>query len=681
MAIPFSYATTSGVRLAALLALIVPCTVVADDASKPKPKADDKPAKVELPPKEKEFAGKIRPMLERYCFNCHGPEKAKGDLDLSEFKDFESVKQAPEIWTTVLERVRADEMPPKKADEMPIGRRNELIAWARKLQPREVDCTKLASDRTVNFYEGSVMSRRLNRDEYANTVRDLLGLDVKAGRSLPADGAGGEGFDTTGDTLFTSALNLERYLESAEEAVRAVLPADGDPRSPEQETARARLLGSPADGGASPRDAAEALLRRFLRRAFRRPVEDADVKRYLVPFDRAFARGEGYESSIRLALTGVLVSPHFLFLVEPEPDKGDIQPLGPFPLASRLSYFLWSTMPDEELLKAAETGEVLEADGYLAQVRRMARDPRASALGERFAVQWLEIDKLGGEARPDATRFPEFDDDLAAAMRREVISYFNHVVAADRPLLELIDSDYTFVDARLASLYGVEAAYSTSGEAEPGGMRRVALAGRERGGVAGMAAVLTSTSFPLRTSPVLRGRWILEVLMGEKVPPPPPDVPALPKDERDLSAADLREQLKRHRADVNCASCHDRMDPLGFSLERFDNLGRFRDAAEGRPIDASAKMPGGEEFSGASGLKTILLGRRDQIIRHLTRKLTGYALGRPLNRFDNCVIKDAMAALAAHDYRPSALIETIALSKPFRYRYYAESDIAKGGTP
>src|SRR4051812_12698793 len=630
---------------------------------------------------QKEFAGKIRPMLERYCYKCHGPEKAKGGLDLSEFKDFETAANAPEVWTGVLERVRADEMPPKKASEMPTGRRRELIAWARKLQPRAVDCTKLASDRTVNFYQGSVMSRRLNRDEYANTVRDLLGLDVKAGRSLPTDGAGGEGFDTTGDTLFTSALTLEKYLESAEQAVRAVLPAGGDPRSPEQEAARARLLGTPADGGASPRDAARSLLRRFLRRAFRRSVEEVDVNRYLTAFDRAFARGEGYEASIRLALTGVLVSPHFLFLVEPEPDKGDIQPLGPFPLASRLSYFLWSTMPDEELLRAAETGELLEPEGYLAQVRRLARSPRASALGERFAVQWLEIDKLGGEARPDAGRFPEFDDDLAAAMRREVVAYFNHIVAADRPLLELIDSDYTFVDSRLASLYGVEAAYSTAGGAEKGGLRRVAFAGRDRGGVAGMAAVLTSTSYPLRTSPVLRGRWILEVLLGEKVPPPPPGVPSLPKDERDVPAADLRQQLQRHRADANCASCHDRMDPLGFSLESFDNLGRFRDSAAGKPIDASAKLPGGEEFSGPSGLKTILLKRRDQIVRHLARKLSGYALGRPLNRFDDCVIKDAMAALAAREYRPSALIETIALSMPFRYRYYAESDIAQGGTP
>jgi hypothetical protein len=196
-----------------------------------------------------------------------------------------------------------------------------------------------------------------------------------------------------------------------------------------------------------------------------------------------------------------------------------------------------------------------------------------------------------------------------------------------------------------------------------------------------MAAILASTSYPLRTSPVLRGRWILEVLLGEKVPPPPPGVPSLPKDERDVPAADLRQQLQRHRADANCASCHDRMDPLGFSLESFDNLGRFRESAAGKPIDASAKLPGGEEFSGASGLKTILLKRRDQILRHLARKLAGYALGRPLNRFDDCVIKDAMAALAAREYRPSALIETIALSKPFRYRYYAESDIAQGGTP
>ena len=653
------------------------CVAWAQDPppSKDKPSAKEPAPDPKITAKEKEFAKKIRPVLQRYCVKCHGSEKAKGGLNLDAYTDFESAMKAPEVWTGVLERVQADEMPPPSKDgEMNFNHRSNLISWARELQPKDViDCTKLAGDRTVNFYLGSVMSRRLNRDEYANTVRDLLGLDVKAGQSLPADGAGGEGFDTTGDTLFTSSLALEKYLESAEQAILAVLPADGVIRSPEQAAARDRLLGS-QDDSVAPRDAAAALLRRFLRRAFRRPVEDSDVQRYLAAFDRAFARGDGYEASVRLALTGVLVSPHFLFLVEPEPAKGDIQPLGAFPLASRLSYFLWSTMPDEELLKVAESGELLDPDVYLAQVRRLAHDPRASALGERFAVQWLEIEKLGGEVRPDAGRFPEFDDALASAMRREVVAYFNHIVAANRPLDELLDSDYTFADARLAAFYGVN---GISGD----GFQRIALGGRERGGVTGMAAIQVVTSFPLRTSPVLRGRWILEVLLGEKVPPPPPDVPALPADEKNVSVVDLREQLQRHRADVNCASCHQRMDPLGFSMEAFDNLGRIRKTAGGKPIDVSARLSNGEEFSGPTGLKKILLDRRGQVFRHLAKKLTGYALGRPLNRFDDCVIEGAMAALAANEYRSAALIETIATSKPFRYRYYAKPNSAEGETP
>ena len=511
-------------------------SVLAQDL--PKPAAPD----AKTAARTKEFTAKIRPILERYCIKCHGPEKPKGDLNLATFTEFELAKKHPRSGRACCERVQADEMPPKKAGEMPPIGRLSLIAWVRKLQPQELDCTKLASDRTVNFYLGSVMSRRLNRDEYANTVRDLLGLDVNAGRSLPADGAGGEGFDTTGDTLFTSPLTLEKYLESAEQAMLAVLPADGITRSPEQAAARAKLLGPLPDrqphAARTPR---LALLRRFLRPAFRRPVDDADVERYLAAFDHAIARGDAYEAAVRLALTGVLMSPHFLFLVEPEPAKGDIQPLGAFPLASRLSYFLWSTMPDEELLRSAESGELMDPDGYLAQVRRLVRDPRAAALGERFAVQWLEIDKLGSDVRPDAGRFPEFDDGLATAMRREVVAYFNHVVAANRPLDELLDSDYTFADARLAALYGVDGvrddAVPTRDIPQPRSRRRDRHGGGPRGHVVppshqpSAPRALDSGGVARRESATAAAR---------RTP--------LTVDERAASAANLREQLERHRA-------------------------------------------------------------------------------------------------------------------------------------
>jgi hypothetical protein len=609
------------------------------------------------------FRDKIRPLLEKYCYECHGEKKQKGDLNLAVFTDLDSAAEHQDVWVSVLERVLADEMPPEGAAQMKFGQRHELLDWTRKFRPKEIDCSKLATDRTVDFYRGSVMSRRLNRDEYNHTIRDLLGLDLRPGAILPADGAGGEGFDTTGDTLFTSSLTIEKYFEAAETALGAVLPDDPETLGTDAAAARARLLSALPGEGRSVRDAAGVVLDGFMRRAFRRPVEGEEVQKFLKVFDHAHTRGDGFDKALRLALTGVLVSPHFLFLVEPEHPDGDIQPLGAFPLASRLSYFLWATMPDEELFAAAASGEILADEGYLKQLRRMLRDPRASSLGERFAMQWLEIDKLGGEVRPDGSRFPEFDEALAAAMKEEVVRYFNFIIGENRPLTELITSDYSFANERLAKLYGIE------GVAGPG-FQQVKFSSPERGGITGMAAVHALTSYPLRTSPVLRGRWILEVLLGEKVPPPPPDVPALAADEHEVTAANLREQLEKHRTDPTCNSCHQRMDPLGFALETFDNLGRARFEVDGQAIDVSARLPNGEEFSGPEGLKKILTKRRDPILRHLVKKLTGYALGRPLNRYDDCVIKDGMKALAANEFRPTPLIETIALSKPFRYRYH-----------
>ncbi|MBK9138887.1 MAG: DUF1592 domain-containing protein [Verrucomicrobia bacterium] len=613
------------------------------------------------------FTKDIQPILKTYCYSCHGPEKQRADLNFANFERFDQVLEQRELWAEVLGRVQADEMPPKGARELDYNRRQTLMDWLRRLPKDELDCNQLATDRTQNFYRGYVMSRRLNRHEYENTVRDLTGLDLKVGRHLPADGAGGEGFDNTGDTLFTSSLAIERYLDAADEIVTALLPEEPSSLTPAARAARERLLVAVPGEPLPAREAARAVLGDFAARAFRRPVTPEEVERLLVLFDRGWSRGDGFEGSLRLALKAVLISPHFLFLAEPEPETTGVQPLAPFPLASRLAYFLWASMPDDELFRLAGTGELAKPEVYQSQVRRLLRDPKAAALGERFALQWLELERLGGEVRPDASRFPEFDDELATAMRAEVVAYFNHLIREDRPLLELLDSDYTFANERLARLYGIGAVGGPE-------LRRVPVNDRARGGVIGMAAVHVVTSYPLRTSPVLRGKWLLESLLGERVPPPPPDVPALKVDDHTVTAVSLREQLQLHRQDPTCAACHDRMDPLGFGLENFDVLGRYRAAEGGQPVDASGVLPSGERFNGPAELKTVLLQRRDQIMRHLVRKLTGYAFGRELNKFDECVLRDALAALRHNDYRPGPLIETIAMSFPFRHRFYAKTE-------
>lgn len=596
-----------------------------------------------------EFERQVKPFVSKYCASCHNAEKKKGKLDLATFRTTQDVLTKMEFWQHLVERVNAFEMPPEKSRQPSFEEKTALNRWFDKLPKQKLDCTQLASDRTQRFYRGYVMSRRLNRAEYGNAVRDLLGIDARPARHLPEDGSGGEGFDTNGDTLFTSPILLEKYLDAADLALEA---AFADP------AARKRLVAP----GMGDRDSASLTVAAFARRAFRRPVGAPEVERLLSLYDHGRRRGDAFEPSLRLALKAVLVSPHFLFLVEPEPEQEGIYRLGPLQLAQRLSVFLWSSIPDEELLRSAEGGGLADEPALRAQVRRMLRDPRARALGEHFACQWLEVEELGRGVKPDPAKFPEFDDLLAGAMKEELVAFFHGIVREDRSLLELIDSDYTYVDGRLARLYGIPGV-------EGDGMRRVALSDRNRGGVLGMAGVLTVTSYPLRTSPVLRGRWIQESLLGGKVPPPPPNVQALREEEAASQKLTLRQQLERHRTNAECAACHARMDPLGFGLENFDVLGRWRTAERGLPIDAAGQLPSGERFAGAAELKKILLKRKDEVMKHLARKLLAYALGRALNKFDECVVDDALRALHAGGYRASSLVETVVLSYPFRHRY------------
>ena len=614
-----------------------------------------------------DYAKEIRPLMAKKCYDCHNAEKHKGDVTLDRFENFEAIKKELELWQSVLEKVQAYEMPPKKSGELDYGQFEKLTTFLRALpKPEKPDCNQIASDRTTSFYRGYVMSRRLNRAEYINTIRDLFGVpyDFKLEQLLPADGGGGEGFDTTGETLFTSSIHIEKYLAAAEQITQAILPDRTRGQSPELRAARERILFRQPSRAQKPEAAAREVISAFARRAWRRPVMPEEMEELIKLFTRSNTRGDNFASSVRLAVQGVLVSPHFLFLSEPEPAELGTQRLADVPLASKLSYFLWASMPDDELLKLAEQGRLSDTNIYRAQVHRMLKDPKAAALGERFALQWLDLDRLGSEVKPDATQYPEFDAALARAMKGEVSAYFNHLVREDRSLLELIDSQYTFANQQLARLYGLK---DVAGDE----LQLVQFSDARRGGILGMAGVHALTSFPLRTSPVLRGRWVIEALLGDKVPPPPPDVPTL--NEKAAAAPgglSLRKQLEQHRLKAECASCHDKMDSLGFGLENFDVLGRWRNELHGEPVDAKGTLPSGETYDGPAGLKQLLLARKDKIMRHLARKMTGFAFGRELNQFDNCVIDDAMKALAENNWRATVLIETIATSYPFQHRFY-----------
>ncbi len=617
-----------------------------------------------------EFSAKIRPVLEKKCFDCHNENKTKGDLNLTRFAKFEEVTAEPEIWQHVLERVQSAEMPPEKAGKLGFGDLQLMMDWLRQLpKPEGVDCTKIASDRTASYYKGYVMSRRLNRSEYINTVRDLFGVEfgLPFEELLPKDGSGGEGFDTSGNALFLSSIHIEKYLEAADQIANAVLPDNWRAMTAEMQLAREHFLVDTPGILTRTDTAAREVLTGFTERAWRRPIGDDEVDKLMTMFERGRERGDSFDVSMRLAVKAVLISPHFLFLAEPEPGDAGVHRLADVPLASKLSYFIWSSMPDQELMSLAVQGQLQDTNIYRAQIRRMMKDPKADALGERFALQWLDLEKLGDDVKPDATKYPQFDSALAIAMKQEVTTYFNNLIRNDRSLLELIDSDYTFVNARLAELYGLD---DVTGDA----FERVQLADANRGGILGMAGIHALTSFPLRTSPVLRGRWVLEALLGDKIPPPPPEVPALDEAKMNTDGLTLRRQLEIHRENPDCAGCHDKMDPLGFGLENFDVMGQWRTEDHGNPLDTTGTLPTGETYEGPAGLKKVLLAQKNKIMRHLARKMTGFAFGRELNKFDGCVIDQAMEALEQNDYRATVLIEAIAMSYPFQYRFYPKTE-------
>ncbi len=610
------------------------------------------------------FETDVRPLLKTYCFDCHNPSKRRGGLDLAEIETAAaaSASEKGEMWDAVGERVTAKEMPPGKSKQPSDAEKKVILEWVKAHKAERDKWASLSRAEKEKLSAAAPRSRRLSRTEYANTVRDLFGIDLQAGDALPSEGGGGEGFDNAGATLFTTPVLMEKYLEAADLVLGTIFPAT------EAEKARAAKIAP--DLLAKVRksilleslDNVRKVLDAFLPRAFRRPPTDTERDRYLKIFTTAQARGDSYEQSIRLTLKAVLISPSFLFLVETPAEKPGVYRLGQYETASHLSYFLWASIPDAALLDLAAKGKLHDESVLKEQVRRMLRDPKARGLADGFAAQWLGIRPLGDTIRPDARAFPEFDADLAAAMRAETVLFFDAIVREDRSVLDLISADYTFVNERLAKHYTIDGVKGPE-------MRRVSLTDRNRGGVLGQAGILTVTSYPHRTSPVLRGRWVLEELLGTEVPPPPPDAPVLDEKKKADTAQTLRQLLEKHRSKAECATCHSRMDPLGFGLENFDPLGRWRTEMSGKPIDTEGVLPSGEKFKGPAELKKVLLEtRRTEFLRNLSRKTLGYALGREVRRADMVVVDDAVAALEAGEFRSSRLFETVVLSYAFTHR-------------
>jgi hypothetical protein len=738
----------------------------------------------------------IHPVFERFCYDCHGDGMHKGGFSFDKYDSIASMRADRRVWRSVREHLHYQIMPPGDEEQPSASERDALLGW--------IDDALFTVD-PRNPDPGRVTVRRLNRAEYENTLRDLLGVPISLASQLPQDDSG-YGYDNIGDVLTLAPAHLERYLKAAEDALAtafddpsqepvkltvkgAAMTGGGTPQGDSLlfvTNARARsqftlpragtytlevvagadqagpdpaamkiyvsgqnsfvvnvaqdrnhpgsftreipmpagkasisveftndyydekatdaphdrnlflqsvTLSGPAEApsGARPagfalafptrppgmgdEDYAKLVIHQFARRAFRRPVSAEETGRFLRFVAFAREQNDSLEAGIRLAMQAILVSPDFLFreldAVRDPAAPGTIQQVPEIALASRLSYFLWSSMPDEELLALAEARQ-LRAQ-LRPQVERMLKDPRSIALVDRMFSQWLQFSNVL-LAAPSAQAYPNADEPLRRSMMEETRRFCANLVREDRPVLELITADYSFVDARLAKHYGLK-------EIPADGFARVSLAGTPRRGILTHGSTLTITSNRSRTSPVLRGKWVLENLLNIDPPPPPPNVASLESARNGKKpAATLREELEAHRADPACASCHRLMDGIGFSFEHFDGVGSWRDSDNGRPIDPHGELITGEAFDSPESLAKILVTeRREDFLRCVAVKTLTFALGRGLDYYDAPALEDMVAKGKMQDLRFSAFIHAAVESVPFQNRRFASEPAAPPG--
>jgi mono/diheme cytochrome c family protein len=661
------------------------------------------------------FSEHVAPLLEQHCFDCHGDGSAEGGVKLDEAADSatsaEGGKIDPQLWWRVLKQVRAGLMPPE-GDRLSAKSQAKLEEWikgqALGFDPARPD-------------PGRVTIRRLNRVEYRNTIRDLVGVEFQTDESFPPDDTG-HGFDNLGEVLSVSPLLLEKYLDAATKIIADALPAGPlTAASSERERGRHERFFTRAvpETPVERRAYAKELLSNFTRRAFRRPTDAETIDRLVGLAELTWSvPNSSFESGVAKALVASLASPRFLFREDQtEPPEGNQYPLiDQYALATRLSYFLWSTMPDDELFQEAAAGTL--RSNLAGQLARMLADRRSGELTRNFVGQWLQVrdietvlinsftiamrddpesagyqerrqrlrtlfrrppESLTPEERAELAKFREerqtaeekyakFDLnwDVRHAMRRETELHFDYVLRENRPLTELIDCDYTFLNEGLANFYQLEGIEGLDRH----DMRQVTMpAGSHRGGVLTHGSVLAVTSNPDRTSPVKRGLFVLENILGTPPAAPPPNIPPL-EDFPETAAGkviSLRESMAAHSRDPLCHSCHARMDPIGLALDNFSALGIWRDKDRGEPIDPNGELATGEKFAGIDELKKLIVERHSrEFITCLTEKMLTYALGRGLDYHDVGMVDEIVDRVIADEYRPRALITGIVESAAFQ---------------
>ena len=593
---------------------------------------------------QKGFEEGVAPFVKSYCTNCHGNKKRKGGLNFEAALKKPGNAASSKQWRQALANVKAHDMPPDDEEKLPTDEeRRKFEEWIGKI--------KFLSPKDP----GRFVIRRLNKVEYGNTLHDLFGVEPEIAQQLP-DEVFGAGYLNS-----LSPLQSEQYLDIANEVLERILPSNEEPSMEMQK----RLFGETPAQGADLRAEAEKVARSLARNAYRRPPSDAEVNVLLSVFDLARENKLAYRDALGLMLKAVIVSPQFLFITPAREVEGEnsIVLLDDHQLASRLSYFLWATMPDAELAALADGGKLREPAVFKSQVIRLLKDDRSRALFDGFGTQWLGLGDLETKTF-DTAKYPLMTSEMRSAMVEEARLFFGSIVRENKNVVSFVDSDYTFLNGTLATVYGLEK--SVTGPE----MRKVQLKDGNRGGILGMPGMLATTSFPNRTSPVKRGVWVLEQVLGEHIPPAPANVPTLEKqDQKAVANLTLRQRTELHQSNSTCANCHKVLDPIGFGLENFDAIGRWRDQDDtGGAIDAAGELPGGEKFTSPKELKAIIAKRKDQLARNLTEQMLAYSLNRPLKGYDEIVVDHLMETIANDGYRMQTLITEIVTSYPFTHR-------------
>jgi mono/diheme cytochrome c family protein len=626
---------TSAIGLILAWCLLSPCQAEVDtgDLDEAGLRADAK----------KTFEKKVEPFVENYCIRCHGP-RPKGDINLKSALRSPGSPASYLSWMKAVANVKVHDMPPEDARKKPTDEeRRQFEEWVEKvkyLAPRD---------------PGTYVIRRLSKVEYGNTLQDLYGVDPNIVETLPEEVVG-EGYLNS-----FSPLQTELYLEIANAVVDQVIAPEG--KAPT--TVQKQLFGKTPPEGSDLHREASRIARSLARDAYRRPPTESELDVLVGIFDLARENELDFTASLGLMWKAVLVSPQFLFIMPAEEvaSKETVVRIDDHQLASRLSYLLWSAPPDAELSALAEKGELHKSEILAAQTERLLMHPRARALFDSFGAQWLRVNGLEEQVF-DPKLFPQVTPALREAMMDEARLFFESIVHENESVVRFVDSDYTFLNESLAGLYGLKQSIQGSE------MRRVKLEDPNRGGILGMPVTLASTSFPGRTSPVRRGVWVLEQVLGERVPPPPADVPELEELEGvDREGLTLRQLTELHQSDATCANCHKVLDPIGFGLENFDAIGRWRDKDKaGVAIDSVGKLPDGKGFSTPAELKRLIAGREADLARNLTERLMAHALGRQLEGYDEIVIDQLMKKIGEDDYRVRTIVKEVVTSYLFTHR-------------